>query len=64
VFAPGGVLHAFKGASKEPAEMLVFSVPAHAEGFFTQVDQEMKGSIDKARVLEIGESHGIHFVVR
>lgn len=43
VYAPGGTVHAFHGASKEPARMLIFDAPAHAESFFKDVDREVTG---------------------
>lgn len=62
-YTPAGTLHAFKGASEEPAHMLVFDAPAHAEAFFKQVDREVKGPGDVAKLLSIGARNGIHFQV-
>jgi len=42
VYAPAGATHAFQGASKEPARMLIFDAPAHADSFFKDVDREVR----------------------
>ncbi|HET6971159.1 MAG TPA: cupin domain-containing protein [Phenylobacterium sp.] len=60
-YAPAGTIHGFKGASDEPARMLVFDAPAHAETFFRQVDRQVKGPEDFAKVPGIGARNGIHF---
>src|SRR4051794_6641898 len=36
-YAPGGTPHGFRGCSDEPARMLIFDAPAHAEGFFSEL---------------------------
>jgi quercetin dioxygenase-like cupin family protein len=62
VYAPGGTLHGFRATSVEPARMLIFDAPAHAESFFKEVDREVKDlPRDLAKVPAIGERHGIHF---
>jgi quercetin dioxygenase-like cupin family protein len=61
-YAPAGTVHAFKGASDEPARMLVFDAPAHAETFFKEVDRQVKGPSDYAKVPMIGAQNGINFV--
>jgi quercetin dioxygenase-like cupin family protein len=62
IYAPGGTVHAFKGSSDQPARMLIFDAPAHAESFFREVDQEVKGPADMAKVPEIGSKHQIEFL--
>jgi quercetin dioxygenase-like cupin family protein len=62
VYAPAGVTHAFRGASKEPAQMLIFDAPAHAEAFFKEVDREVSQlPRDLAKLPGIGERHGVTF---
>jgi quercetin dioxygenase-like cupin family protein len=62
VFAPAGATHAFRGVSKEPARMLTFDAPAHAESFFKDVDREIAElPRDLAKLPQIGERHGLTF---
>jgi quercetin dioxygenase-like cupin family protein len=61
IYAPGGTLHGFKGASQEPARVLIFDAPAHAESFFREVEREVKAPQDMAKVPEIGQRHQIEF---
>ena len=62
VYAPGGTLHGFQGASPKPARLIIFDAPAHAESFFRDVDREVKDMPrDLAKVPAIGERHQIHF---
>jgi quercetin dioxygenase-like cupin family protein len=62
VYTPGGVVHAFQGASAQPARMLIFDAPAHAGAFFKRVDREVKElPRDLPKVLDIGKHTGIHF---
>jgi quercetin dioxygenase-like cupin family protein len=62
VYTPGGVIHGFRGASAQPARLLIFDAPAHAGEFFKRVDREVKVlPRDLPRVLGIGEQTGIHF---
>jgi quercetin dioxygenase-like cupin family protein len=63
VYAPGGTLHAFQGASSKPARMIIFDAPAHAEAFFKEVDREVKDyPKDMAKMPAIGERHQISFL--
>ena len=62
LYAPGGTVHGFQGASAEPARMLIFDAPAHAESFFREVDREVKGPADAAKVPAIGARHQIEFL--
>jgi len=61
VYAPAGTLHAFQCTSQEPARMLVIDAPAHAAAFFKQVDREVSGPEDFAKVPAIGSAHRIDF---
>lgn len=61
VYAPGGTLHGFQGASREPARMLVIDAPAHSAAFFREVDRIVIGPEDFPKVPAIGDAHGIHF---
>jgi quercetin dioxygenase-like cupin family protein len=61
LYAPGGTLHGFQGDSDDPAGMLIMDAPAHAEAFFRDVDREVKGPDDRARVLDIGRRNQIFF---
>ncbi len=63
VYAPGGTLHGFQGASQEPARMLVIDAPAHAAAFFREVDRAIAGPEDYSKVPAIGDAHGIAFAV-
>ena len=63
LYAPGGTVHAFKGASAHPARVLVFDAPAAAEGFFREVHREVRQMPrDAALIPGIGERHGMRFV--
>lgn len=65
VYAPAGVVHGFTGLSETPARMLILDAPAHAAGFFREVDREVRTMPDDAaKVPEIGRRHGIHFLPR
>lgn len=61
IYAPSGTLHGFQGASEEPAAMLIFDAPAHAESFFRDAEREIKAPGDMAKVPEIGARHQIMF---
>lgn len=62
IYAPGGTLHGFQGASAHPARVLIFDAPAHAEAFFHDVAREVKDlPRDLPKVPEIGGRHQIHF---
>lgn len=63
VYAPGNTVHAFRGASKEPARMLIFDAPAHAEGFFKDVHSQVRTMPDDLPKLPvIGQQHGLTFL--
>ena len=63
VYAPGGVLHSFKGAGDVPARVLVMDAPATAELFFRDVNDEVKVLPDDlAKVPGIGARHQLRFV--
>jgi quercetin dioxygenase-like cupin family protein len=61
IYAPGGTLHGFQGVSRPAARVLIFDAPAHAESFFREVEREVKGPQDMAKVPEIGLRHQIDF---
>lgn len=62
IYAPGGTVHGFQGASARPARVIIFDAPAHAESFFREVDREVKEvPRDLSKVPAIGERHQIHF---
>ena len=64
IYAPGGTVHGFQGASPEPARIIIFDAPAHAESFFREVHREVKEMPrDMHKALAIGERHEIHFRV-
>lgn len=63
VYAPAGTVHGFSGLSETPARVLILDAPAHAAGFFKEVDREVKSMpADAAKVPQIGAKHGIHFL--
>ena len=56
-------VHGFKGASQSPARVLIFASPAHGSEFFHEVNDEVRSlPEDGAKIPEIGERHGIHFM--
>lgn len=62
LYAPGGTLHAFKGASEQPARVLVLDAPATMEGFFRETAQAVKNlPEDLAKVPAIGLRHQLRF---
>lgn len=62
-YLPRNTVHAFKGGSVSPARVLIFAAPAHASEFFEEVNREVRTlPEDLAKVPEIGERHGIHFM--
>ncbi|MGJ0505546.1 MAG: cupin domain-containing protein [Methylocystis sp.] len=62
VYAPAGATHAFHGVSKDPARMLIFDAPAHAETFFKDVDREVSElPRDLEKLPQIGKRHGLVF---
>jgi quercetin dioxygenase-like cupin family protein len=63
VYAPGGTVHAFSGASEEAARLLIFDAPAHAEKFFKEIEREVKRlPEDLSKMPAIGERHQVTFV--
>ncbi len=63
LYAPGGTVHAFTGTSTKPARMLVFDAPAHSEGFFRDLDAEVRVLPDDLdKVPEIGRRHQLQFL--
>src|SRR6185369_12502048 len=63
VYVPGGTVHAFQGASPQPARILFFDAPAHAGRFFREVAEEVKEfPRDAHKMVEIGARHGIEFM--
>lgn len=62
-YLPRNTVHAFKGASSSPARVLIFAAPAHASEFFEEVNSEVRTLPDDlAKVPDIGQRHGIHFM--
>lgn len=61
IYAPGGTPHAFQGISPNPARVLVFDAPAHAEGLFRELAREVKGPQDFPKVAAIGDRHQVRF---
>ena len=62
IYAPGGTLHGFQGASTEPARVLIFDAPAHAESFFRDAEREIREMPrDLAKVPALGQRHQINF---
>jgi quercetin dioxygenase-like cupin family protein len=63
-YTPGGLVHAFSGASAQPSRVLVFDAPAAAEGFFREVDAENRAHPESAPdVVAIGLRHRMRFRV-
>lgn len=63
VYAPAGTVHGFTGLSATPSRVLILDAPAHAAGFFREVDREVRSmSQDAHKVPVIGLKHGIHFL--
>ena len=62
LFAPGGLVHAFQGASVKPARVLVFDAPATMEGFFREAAREIQVfPQDLAKVPALGDKHQLRF---
>jgi quercetin dioxygenase-like cupin family protein len=62
IYAPGGMVHGFQGAGEQPARVLVFDAPATAEGFFRDVDHEVRSyPQDLVKIPEIGLRHNLRF---
>lgn len=63
LYAPGGMLHSFRGAGDKPARVLVLDAPATAEGFFKDAAKEVVSyPEDLVKVPEIGLRHGLRFM--
>ena len=62
-YLPRNTVHGFKGASSRPSRVLIFAAPAHGSEFFQELDQAVRSlPEDGAKIPEIGERHGIHFM--
>ena len=62
-YLPRNTVHGFKGASASPAHVLIFASPAHGSEFFRELNEEVHSlPEDGAKIPEIGERHGIHFM--
>jgi len=62
-YLPRNTVHGFKGASTQPARVLIFAAPAHGSEFFHELNDEVRHVPDDlAKIPEIGERHGIHFM--
>lgn len=62
LYAPADTLHAFEGVSDEAARVIIFDAPAHAAGFFREVDAQVKTMPDDlGKMLDIGARHQVRF---
>ena len=62
-YLPRNTVHGFKGASDEPARVLIFAAPAHGSEFFHELNDKVRSlPEDGAKIPEIGERHGIQFM--
>lgn len=62
-YLPRNTVHGFRGASQTPARVLIFAAPAHGSEFFRELNAEVRNlPEDGAKISEIGERHGIHFM--
>ena len=62
-YLPRGTVHGFKGASAQPAKVLIFAAPAHGSEFFHELNDEIRSlPEDASKIPQIGERHGIHFM--
>jgi quercetin dioxygenase-like cupin family protein len=62
-YLPRNTVHGFKGASETPARVLIFAAPAHGSEFFHELNDKVRNMPeDAAKIPEIGEQHGIHFM--
>ena len=57
-YLPRNTVHGFKGASETPSRVLIFAAPAHGSEFFHELSEVEDG----AKIPEIGERHGVHFM--
>jgi mannose-6-phosphate isomerase-like protein (cupin superfamily) len=62
-YLPRKTIHGFKGASAEPARVLIFAAPAHGSEFFHELNNEIEKLPDDAQKIPgIGKRHGIEFM--
>lgn len=62
-YLPRNTVHGFTGASSSPAHVLIFAAPAHGSEFFRELSDRVRAiPEDLAKIPEIGERHGIHFI--
>lgn len=62
-YLPRNTVHGFKGASAEPARVLIFAAPAHGSEFFRELNEKVRIlPEDGPKIPVIGERHGIHFM--
>lgn len=62
-YLPRNTVHGFKGASAEPARVLIFAAPAHGSEFFRELNEEVRSlPEDGPKIPVIGARHGIHFM--
>lgn len=62
-YLPRNTVHGFKGASAEPARVLIFAAPAHGSEFFRELNEEVRSlPEDGSKIPVIGARHGIHFM--
>lgn len=62
-YLPRNTVHGFKGASAEPARVLIFAAPAHGSEFFRELNEEVRSlPEDGPKIPGIGARHGIHFM--
>jgi quercetin dioxygenase-like cupin family protein len=62
-YLPRNTVHGFKGASTAAARVLIFASPAHGSEFFKELNDQVRSlPEDGAKIPEIGERHGIHFM--
>ena len=64
IFAPKLSVHTLKNVGDTPARVLVSASPSGFEVFFAKCEQEFQkpSGPDMARILEISDEHGIHYV--
>ena len=62
-YLPRNTVHGFRGASESAARVLIFAAPAHGSEFFHELNDEVRSlAEDGAKIPEVGERHGIHFM--
>jgi quercetin dioxygenase-like cupin family protein len=64
LFAPRGVVHAFRNPNDRPQRLLIHAAPAGVEVFFARCAEEFAkaGGPDMARIIQISNEHGIEYV--